>query len=147
MSTAVIDTMVFAYALFNEPTHRQEALAVLERTDEIHVPDLFRTEFSNVAWQWVTHQKLSLQQAIQAMERAEALITSVTSSKHLWFNALEIATFAKHPAYDALFVAVAKKINCPLVTWDKKLLQKFPEIALKPDSYLKLNVKQNTTCF
>ena len=78
MTTAVIDTMVFAYALFNEPVHRQEALAVLKKTKNIHVPDVFRAEFCNVAWQWATHQQLSLQQAIQATERAEALITPLT---------------------------------------------------------------------
>ncbi len=136
MTTAVIDTMVFAYALFNEPVHRQEALAVLKKTKNIHVPDLFRAEFCNVAWQWVTHQQLSLQQAIQATERAEALITSVTSSERLWLKALEVAVYSKHPAYDALFVVLAETLDCPLVTWDKKLLQKSPSIATRPDTYL-----------
>ena len=136
MTAAVIDTMVFAYALFNEPTHRQTALAVLEKVDVIHVPDLFRAELSNVGWQWVTHQQLSLQQAIDAIEKAEALVTFVTSSEYLWHKALETAVYAKHPVYDALFVALAEKQGCPLVTWDKKLLLKFPEVALKPDSYL-----------
>ena len=137
MTRAVIDTMVFAYALFNEPVHRQEALAVLEKTEHIHVPDLFRAEFCNVAWQWITHQQLSLQQAIQATKRAEALITSVTSSERLWFKALEVATYAKHPAYDALFVVLAETLDCPLVTWDKKLLHKFPQIAVEPGRLLK----------
>lgn len=136
MTRAVIDTMVFAYALFNEPVHRQEALAVLEKIEHIHVPDLFRAEFCNVAWQWITHRQLSLQQAIQATERAEALITSVTSSERLWFKALEVATFAKYPAYDALFVVLAETLGCPLVTWDKKLLHKFPQIAVKPGRLL-----------
>ena len=138
MSIAVIDTMVFAYALLNEPVHREDALTVIEKTDFIHVPDLFHAEFCNVAWQWVAHQQLSLQQATAALEKAGALLTSVTSSQHLWYSALDLATSAKHPAYDALFVALAEKLNCPLVTWDKKLLQKFPGIALNPDDYLNL---------
>ncbi|WP_422468679.1 type II toxin-antitoxin system VapC family toxin [Endozoicomonas sp. ALC013] len=137
MTQAVIDTMVFAYALFNEPVHRQEAVAVLAKVEHIHVPDLFRSEFCNVAWQWLTHQQLSLQQAIQAIERAEALITSVTTSEQLWFRALEVATYAKHPAYDAFFVVLAETLDCPLVTWDKKLLCKFPEIAVEPGTLLK----------
>ncbi|WP_422462620.1 MULTISPECIES: type II toxin-antitoxin system VapC family toxin [unclassified Endozoicomonas] len=136
MTQAVIDTMVFAYALFNEPVHRQEAVVVLEKVEHIHVPDLFRSEFCNVAWQWLTHQQLSLQQAIQAIERAEALITSVTSSEQLWFRALEVATYAKHPGYDAFFVVLAETLDCPLVTWDKKLLHKFPEIAVEPGTLL-----------
>ncbi|WP_257263116.1 type II toxin-antitoxin system VapC family toxin [Endozoicomonas sp. ONNA2] len=63
---------------------------------------------------------MSLQQAIQATERAEALITSVTSSERLWFKALVVAKYAKHPACDALFVVLAETLDCPLVTWDKK---------------------------
>ncbi|MBO9494788.1 type II toxin-antitoxin system VapC family toxin [Thalassotalea sp. G20_0] len=137
MTRAVIDTMVFAYALFNEPLHRQDALAVLAKTEYIHVPDLFRAEFCNVAWQWITHQQLSLHQAIQATERAEALITSVTSSERLWFKALELATYTKHPAYNALFVVLAETLDCPLVTWDKKLLRNFPDIAMTPERLLK----------
>ncbi|WP_257266700.1 type II toxin-antitoxin system VapC family toxin [Endozoicomonas sp. ONNA2] len=76
-----------------------------------------------------------LHQAIQATERAEALITSVTSSERLWFKALE--PYAKHPAYDALFVVLAETFDCPLVTRDKKLLCNFPDIATTPERLLK----------
>jgi predicted nucleic acid-binding protein len=31
-------------------------------------------------------------------------------------------------------VVLAKELNCPLLTFDRKLLQLFPDVALKPGS-------------
>jgi hypothetical protein len=37
-------------------------------------------------------------------------------------------------SYDAEYVVLAKDLNCRLLTFDRKLLQLFPEVALKPGS-------------
>ncbi len=37
-------------------------------------------------------------------------------------------------SYDAEFVVLAKELNCRLLTFDRKLLQLFPDVALKPGS-------------
>lgn len=37
-------------------------------------------------------------------------------------------------SYDVEYVVLAKELNCQLLTFDRKLLQLFPEIALKPGS-------------
>jgi predicted nucleic acid-binding protein len=37
-------------------------------------------------------------------------------------------------SYDAEFVVLAKQLGCLLLTFDRKLLQLFPEVALKPGS-------------
>ena len=42
-----------------------------------------------------------------------------------------------HPACDTLFIALAKSQGVPLVTYDKKLLQKYSSIAVRPDIYLR----------
>ena len=34
--------------------------------------------------------------------------------------------------YDTLFVELAVRSKCPLVTFDKALLKAFPEIAVRP---------------
>jgi len=36
------------------------------------------------------------------------------------------------PAYDTLFVELAARAGCPLVTFDKAVLKAFPEIAIRP---------------
>ena len=35
-------------------------------------------------------------------------------------------------AYDTLFIELAVRAACPLVTFDKALLKAFPEIAIRP---------------
>jgi predicted nucleic acid-binding protein len=36
------------------------------------------------------------------------------------------------PVYDTLFVELAARTGCPLVTFDKAVLRAFPEIARRP---------------
>jgi predicted nucleic acid-binding protein len=37
-------------------------------------------------------------------------------------------------SYEAEYVVLAKELNCQLLTFDRKLLQLFPDVALKPGS-------------
>ena len=36
------------------------------------------------------------------------------------------------PPYDTLFIELAARTGCPLVTFDKALLKAFPDIAIRP---------------
>lgn len=136
MTAAVVDTMVFAYALLNEPQFREDSVNVLARVDQIHVPDSFKAEFCNVAWQWVTHNRLSINEALSALNKAESLIFSEAATGKLWQQALEIAVYSRHPAYDTLFITLAEQQKIPLITYDKKLLRLFPDITQTPVDFL-----------
>lgn len=37
-------------------------------------------------------------------------------------------------SYDAEFVVLAQQLGCPLLTFDRKLLQLFPDLAVQPGS-------------
>jgi predicted nucleic acid-binding protein len=37
-------------------------------------------------------------------------------------------------SYDAEFVVLAQHLQCPLLTFDRKLLQLFPDVAVQPGS-------------
>jgi predicted nucleic acid-binding protein len=51
---------------------------------------------------------------------------------------LEVAPALAHShscsSYDAEFVLLAQLLACPLLTFDRKLLQLFPDLAVKPGS-------------
>ena len=36
-------------------------------------------------------------------------------------------------SYDAEFVVLAQALDCPLLTFDRKLLELFPALAVKPE--------------
>lgn len=128
----VIDTMVFAYALLGVPRFRDESLKVLETAERLIVPDSVRAELTNVMWQWVTKEGVSVDVAIATLHDAEALFTHVLPASQLWERALELAVEKAHPAYDMLFVAAAERMDTKLVTYDAKLRRKLPDITLAP---------------
>jgi predicted nucleic acid-binding protein len=47
---------------------------------------------------------------------------------------LELAIRSGCSTYDAEFVVLAQQLQCPLLTFDRKLLQLFPDVALQPGS-------------
>lgn len=63
------------------------------------------------------------------MERLELCEYPVLGDK-----VLDLAIRFGCSGYDAGFVVLAKELNCPLLTFDHKLLQLFPDVVLKPDS-------------
>ena len=132
----VIDTMVFAYALFDAPEFRDESMAVLNTSPSILVPDSFRAEFTNVAWQWMRRMNLPLHIGITALSNADTLVTRVTSSAELWERALTLSVEANHPAYDTLFIALAESADTRVITYDSRLQSSFPEMTLSPSEFL-----------
>ena len=132
---AVIDTMVFAYGLLNETDYASDSLDAIAQTDIIHVPDSLRAELTNVLWQWITQKAIPVQTGLDVLQDANTLFSQVHATPNYWQDALILACEDKHPAYDTLFIALAKGLGIPLVTYDKQLLQKYPSIAVRPDIY------------
>jgi predicted nucleic acid-binding protein len=54
----------------------------------------------------------------------------------LWDGALARALESGVPAYDTLFVELAERERVPLVTFDRKLLASFPDLARRPGDVL-----------
>jgi predicted nucleic acid-binding protein len=51
-------------------------------------------------------------------------------------DVLELAAASGCSAYDAEFAVLARELRVPLVTTDKELLEKFPDIAVGPERFL-----------
>lgn len=126
----VVDTMVFAYALLGVEGFREPALKALDLVDLVEVPDSLRAELVNVVWKWVRTKHLSLDLGMEVLRDAEGLIDRVIPTDQLWERALELAVHYNHPAYDTLFIAAAELAETRVITFDKKLLQTFPELAV-----------------
>jgi len=126
----VIDTMVFAYALLGVEGFCQSALKALDSVDLVEVPDSFRAEMVNVVWKWMGAKGLSLDLGLEILRDAEGLIDRVIPTEQLWERALELAIQYNHPAYDTLFIAAAELAETRVVTFDRKLLKRFPAITI-----------------
>lgn len=125
----VIDTMVFAYALLKVEGKYEQAIAAIEAVEEIIVPDSMFAELGNVVWQWIEFRQLPLETGLEVLEDAEALVDKIVPSAHIRELALELAVQASHPFYDTLFVAAAIKEQVQVITFDRKLVNKFPDLV------------------
>ncbi len=132
----VLDTNVLAYALLGVPRHGATATRLLSAAQAIVVPDVLRAELANVLWQWARSSHVAPSTALALLDDAEALLSEVVPSDHLWTEALLLAMDADHPVYDTLFVALARQRGIPVVTHDRALLRRFPDHTVSPTRFL-----------
>lgn len=131
----IIDTMVFAYAFLGVKEFRDQAVNALASAESIQVPDSFRAELANVVWQWIQYQNVPLETGLEVLQDANSLIDQAIPSDLLWERALELAVENSHTAYDTLFIAAAENMKSRLITFDKKLLEIFPEWTLDANKF------------
>ena len=98
------------------------AIKLLDRSPV--VPSLFFAECANILWKKVERSELS---AEGAGERAAALTTAVLDivpDTDVFEHALELACQLRHPAYDCIYLATARLRQMPLVTADRRLVER-----------------------
>ncbi|MCX5951468.1 MAG: type II toxin-antitoxin system VapC family toxin [Cyanobacteria bacterium] len=130
--TTVVDTNVVA-ALMLPTVANAEVAELLRQDSDWRLPPLWRSEFRQVLLKYVRADLATPEQALalwhKALERFELSEQPVAGHQVL---ALAIATGCS--TYDAEFVVLARQLNCRLLTFDRKLLQLFPDLAMKPGS-------------
>jgi predicted nucleic acid-binding protein len=104
-----------------------------ESDDDWRVPRLWRSEFRHVLLKYVRSALLRPEQALAiwetALQRIQPGELEVDGAQ-----VLELAIRSGCSTYDAEFVVLAQQLQCPLLTFDRKLLQLFPDVALQPGS-------------
>lgn len=123
----VVDSNVLAY-LYLPGQFSQQAEALLRQHPQWHAPPLWRSELRNILSGYVRRQQLSLADAIQIQQEAQALMAlgeqAVDSAA-----VLALAQQSGCTAYDCEFVALAQALGCPPMTQDKQVLRAFPGVA------------------
>lgn len=116
-----------------------EAAVRLREQDRVfHAPDLLVPEMGNILWKKVQRGELTRSEA----ELACAVLRLANIELHAMGNhaeaALRMALALQHPVYDTTYLALAAALNVPMVTADRRLVNKvagmgdsgFPEIML-----------------
>lgn len=129
----VVDTNVIGYAYLSSERTEQAERAFLKDSEWV-APLLWRSEFRNVLAQYIRRGVLSVEDAEQMMDEAQALMAGqeyeVVSS-----DVLRLAARSGCTAYDCEFVALAQGLGVALVTVDREVLREFPEIAVGLEEY------------
>ena len=130
----VADTNLIAYLLL-EGEHTAVAEQVLERDHHWIAPLLWRSELRNILATYMRQDLLTLAEAVQRMELAEAFLQG---REHALVSdaVLRVAERSSCAAYDCEFVVLAEEQEVPLVTSDRKVLDAFPDVAVDPASFV-----------
>ncbi len=130
----VVDTNLLAYAvLAGERSELAERVAL--RDSDWIAPGLWRHEMANVLATAMRVRGLSLTEALYAFAAAERLVVDAEIEPGL-ADRLELAARGQVSAYDAEFVAVALRLDLPLVTADRRLAQAFPKSVLRVEEFV-----------
>jgi predicted nucleic acid-binding protein len=129
---AVVDTNVVAYLLLGTKAFADEARACLERVATPLAPAHWEAELTNVVWMAVRAGVLPAAEGPVRLGLARRLGIESIATATLCQGALLRAMESGVSAYDTLFVELAARSACPLLTFDKAVLKAFPDIARRP---------------
>ena len=129
---AVIDTNVVAYLLLGTEAFAKESRACLERVGTLLAPAHWEAELTSVVWMAVRAGVLPAAEGPVRLGWARRLGIESTAIATLCQGALLRAIESGVSAYDTLFVELAARSDCPLLTFDKAVLKAFPDIARRP---------------
>ncbi|MEX0720579.1 MAG: type II toxin-antitoxin system VapC family toxin [Balneolaceae bacterium] len=129
----VVDTNVIA-SMWVPNDMDEWVYKVLKKDDDWVAPLLWRSEFRNVLSIYLRKGILELSVVLQAIEEAEQLM----DANEFEVNSTQVMSLVSDSscsAYDGEFVALADDLNVPLVTFDKKIVREFPDIAIHPKEF------------
>jgi predicted nucleic acid-binding protein len=129
----VVDTNVIA-SMWVPNDMDEWVYKVLRKDDDWIAPLLWRSEFRNILSTYLRKDILELPAILQAMEEAEQLM----NANEFDVNSTQVMSLVSNSscsAYDCEFVALADDLNVHLVTFDKKIVREFPDIAVSPKEF------------
>jgi predicted nucleic acid-binding protein len=87
----------------------------------ILAPDLLYAEVGNIVWKKHVLQGMPAASAEDVLKAVFPLPFVVTPSRDLYADAYRLAVTYKRTVYDALYLALAQREQCPFVTADQRL--------------------------
>lgn len=127
MSTPiVVDASVVVKWIVSE-ADSADALQVRDLYTPI-APELAIAECANILWKKVQRGNLTTEQAAFAAELVDRLAIEIVPMRSLVKPALELSVRLVHPAYDCIYVALAKRRDCRFVTADESFCRKVNQL-------------------
>jgi predicted nucleic acid-binding protein len=130
----VVDTNTVAY-LYLPTEYTSDIEQLLDIDSHWVAPALWRSEFRNILALYIRQHLTELEIACQMQAEAELILANneyqVDSN-----SVLTLASESGCSAYDCEFISLAQSLGVKLITADKKLLNKFPHIAISAKNYI-----------
>ena len=114
----VVDASVAAKWLAPEP---DSPLAEALLDDELIAPDLLFAEVGNILWKKQLRGEMDAAATQIGARWLLQVPVQVHDSAGLLTDALVLALQLQHPAYDCFYLALARRVDAPLMTADRQL--------------------------
>ena len=132
---AVVDTNVVAYLLLGSEGFVGEATACFDAVSNPIAPAHWEAELTNVVWMAVRSGILPPAEGPVRLRLARRLGVESVNTATLCQGALLRSVASGFVVYDTLFVELAARTRCPVLTFDKALIKAFPDIAIRPRDF------------
>lgn len=129
---AVVDTNVVAYLLLGTEGFVAEARSCFDTVSNPIAPAHWEAELANVVWMAVRSGILAAAEGPVHLNLARRLGIESVNTATLCQGALLRSVSSGIAVYDTLFVELAIRAGCPLLTFDKAVIKAFPDIAVRP---------------
>ena len=130
MKRIVVDGSVAVKWLVPEQ-HASAALRLLHENAGLVAPDIILAEVGNVLWKKWFRGELEADAVPEMMIDFRKIPLQLFDTDYLFINAWDIAKKFSRSFYDSLYVALAVKNNCRMVTADLKLYNALKATSLK----------------
>ena len=120
MSALVVDSSVAAKWLVAEE-HSGSAHRVLDQGNELHAPHFFLLEMHNIICKWIRRGDISRGKGSRMRGAVRELPLEIHASGPLVDPAYAIANRTGRSLYDCLYIALAERLGCRVVTADRRL--------------------------
>lgn len=130
----VVDANLVAYFWLPTP-FSEETEKLAEHQGEWVTTELCKSEFRNILGKYIKKGFLTVAQATWIADQKEKKFEFgyyAVSSEEV----LSLVSSSSCSAYDCEYVALARKFNVPLITYDKQILSEFPKVAKTVTQYL-----------
>lgn len=117
--TLVVDASV-AVKFSVEESGSSEAVELIRTEPSLVAPDLILTEAANAYWAMVRRGRLLMIHAERHLDDLPGYFERLYPTGTLIREALAIAFALRHPVYDCVYLALATRLRCRLVTADRK---------------------------
>jgi predicted nucleic acid-binding protein len=131
MSVVVVDASV-VIKWFVPEIHSEAARRLLNVPHDFFAPDLLFAETANTVWKKIRRRELKLEEGHRLVADLGRVAVETVSCRALAEDAHALANAVGRPVYDALYVALAVRLNTRMLTADDRLeaaLNAFPEVA------------------
>jgi predicted nucleic acid-binding protein len=122
VKTAILDASIAVKAVVQEP-HSRNTLTLLRTAQTLHAPAHWLAEAANALWAKVSiHKTLHPDELPPRLAFLAGMPVMVAQLPELIGPAAAIALDLRLTVYDALYLALAQRLDAPLVSDDRKLL-------------------------